>query len=136
MSSCFTAFIACLYMSKKPLQGTLAECLITNTSPKLVDPMLVLNVQCGPGAYDPNVEPAEVDILFEDETHFLQVAKNLFRLACRDLESDSHELRQRVPYLRQSGFDLLLSRRSKSDGGYVDVKIACEDAFIEPPLRV
>ena len=76
--------------------------------------MLVLNVQYGPGAYDSSVERAKVDVLFEDETHLLQVAKNLFRLAYGNLKSDSHELRQKVPNLAQSGFDLLLSRRSKS----------------------
>ena len=77
--------------------------------------MPVLNVQCGPGAYDPYVEPVKVDVLFKDETHILQMPKDLFRLAYGDLKSDSHELRQRVPNLGQSGFDLLLSRRSKSE---------------------
>ena len=86
---------------------------LSKGSTKLIDPILVLKVQCGPGSYDPNVEPAKDDVLFEDEAQFLQFAEASFRQLYGELKSDNHESRKKASDLGQSGFDLLLSRRLK-----------------------
>lgn len=53
-----------------------------NSKPDSVkDPFLYLNVVCPPDSYDPNVEPAKDDVLFDNEANVLAAAEELF-LAC------------------------------------------------------
>lgn len=47
----------------------------------LKDPFLYLNIVCPPDSYDPNVEPAKDDVLFDNEANVLAAAEELF-LTC------------------------------------------------------
>ncbi|KAL1604095.1 hypothetical protein SLS60_005687 [Paraconiothyrium brasiliense] len=42
------------------------------------DPFLCMNIMCPPGSYDPNVEPAKDDVLFEREDIIIKVVTKLF----------------------------------------------------------
>lgn len=48
-----------------------------NEVPK--DPFIYLNIACPIGSYDPNIEPAKDDVLFEDEDAIISVAEKLFK---------------------------------------------------------
>ncbi|KFY38900.1 hypothetical protein V495_06261 [Pseudogymnoascus sp. VKM F-4514 (FW-929)] len=48
-----------------------------NEAPK--DPFIYLNIACPIGSYDPNIEPAKDDVLFEDEEAIISVADKLFK---------------------------------------------------------
>ncbi|KFX87340.1 hypothetical protein V490_08315 [Pseudogymnoascus sp. VKM F-3557] len=48
-----------------------------NEVPK--DPFIYLNIACPIGSYDPNIEPAKDDVLFEDEEAIISVADKLFK---------------------------------------------------------
>ena len=78
---------------------------------KLVDPILVMNFQCVPGAYDPNVEPSKDDVLFANEPDFLQSVETFFKKLYGERTSGNQKLSLERSGLGQSGFDLLLSRR-------------------------
>jgi len=41
------------------------------------DPFLLLNIVCPPGSYDPNVEPAKDDVLFDDSKMVINAAEKL-----------------------------------------------------------
>lgn len=43
------------------------------------DPFIYLKITCPIGSYDPNIEPAKDDVLFEDENAILMVAEELFK---------------------------------------------------------
>ncbi|ELR05007.1 hypothetical protein VC83_05106 [Pseudogymnoascus destructans] len=43
------------------------------------DPFIYLRITCPIGSYDPNIEPAKDDVLFEDEDAILSAAERLFK---------------------------------------------------------
>ncbi|OBT96214.1 hypothetical protein VE01_06831 [Pseudogymnoascus verrucosus] len=43
------------------------------------DPFIYLRITCPIGSYDPNIEPAKDDVLFEDEDAILSAAEKLFK---------------------------------------------------------
>ncbi|OBT76197.1 hypothetical protein VF21_04965 [Pseudogymnoascus sp. 05NY08] len=53
---------------------------IANTGKEVPkDPFIYLRITCPVGSYDPNIEPAKDDVLFEDEDAVLSAAENLFK---------------------------------------------------------
>jgi DNA mismatch repair protein MutL len=52
---------------------------LTDNCESVRSPFLRLNIKCPISSYDPNVEPAKDDVLFEDETIILDFVENLFR---------------------------------------------------------
>ncbi|KAI9883012.1 MAG: hypothetical protein M1823_005217 [Watsoniomyces obsoletus] len=44
----------------------------------LKDPFLCMNVVCPPASYDPNIEPAKDDVLFENPGRFLKIVEECF----------------------------------------------------------
>jgi DNA mismatch repair protein MutL len=53
--------------------------LVDNMSEKVRSPFIRLNIVCPAGSYDPNVEPAKDDVLFEDEETLLSLVEDWFR---------------------------------------------------------
>ncbi|KFZ11940.1 hypothetical protein V501_04516 [Pseudogymnoascus sp. VKM F-4519 (FW-2642)] len=52
----------------------------SNTSKEVPkDPFIYLRITCPIGSYDPNIEPAKDDVLFEDEDAILSAAEKLFK---------------------------------------------------------
>ena len=111
MSCARGTFKSLKILFRKYLQNAISS----KNPPKLVDPILVFNIQCSPGAYDPNVEPAKDDVLFGDEASFLQLAEALFKQVYGERQCELHGSRKSASDLGQSGFDLLLSRRLKPE---------------------
>jgi DNA mismatch repair protein MutL len=53
--------------------------LVDDMSEKLKSPFIRLNIVCPAGSYDPNVEPAKDDVLFENEKVLLSLVHDWFR---------------------------------------------------------
>ncbi|RFU32029.1 hypothetical protein B7463_g4287, partial [Scytalidium lignicola] len=93
---------------KKYIRDTRAQ----NSSDKLNDPFLRLNIDCPPASYDPNVEPAKDDVLFEDEELVLNAAESLFRDVYGHYASTSQVPNQESIGTRVDAFEQLLTRRT------------------------
>jgi DNA mismatch repair protein MutL len=76
---------------------------------QIKDPFLRLNIVCRPGSYDPNVEPAKDNVLFEDENALLRCAEQLFVGVYGDLSAKKAAYKQ--PTQKENGFDLLMARK-------------------------
>lgn len=68
-------------------------------SEKIKNPFIRLNIVCPNGSYDPNLEPAKDDLLFEDESRLLSSAEAWFRSIYGDhvtslIPSQEPEVRQ------------------------------------------
>jgi DNA mismatch repair protein MutL len=61
------------------------------------DPFLFLEITCSENAYDPNIEPAKDDVLFEDPDKLVAAARKLFAAAYPSLE-----VPQSIPEVYQS----------------------------------
>lgn len=64
------------------------------SSQKFGDVFLLLNIDCPAASYDPNVEPAKDDVLFEDEPLILQAVELLFEEVYGICNSSSQSLAQ------------------------------------------
>lgn len=65
---------------KKYIRGALPD-----TSEKLKNPFIRLNIKCPIASYDANVEPAKDDVLFGNESIVLDLAENLLKEVYGDL---------------------------------------------------
>ncbi|KAL5336867.1 hypothetical protein BJX70DRAFT_400208 [Aspergillus crustosus] len=78
-------------------------------SPTITEPFLCIHVTCPEGSYDVNIEPSKDDILFEDQSAVLSLAKEIFRDAYGGL-SDEGGARP-VPAIQtttpRNGFEVL-----------------------------
>lgn len=79
------------------------------------DPFLCLQIQCLPGSYDVNIEPAKDDVLFEDPQRILSLVEGLFRdmygdIAGSTVRKQSSKGKERAP--DNNGFELLMARKS------------------------
>lgn len=78
------------------------------------DPFLCLQIQCPPGSYDANIEPAKDDVLFEDPQRILSLVEGLFRDMYGDLaglaeKKQLNKGKDRASY--NDGFELLMPRK-------------------------
>ncbi|ODM21442.1 hypothetical protein SI65_02286 [Aspergillus cristatus] len=80
------------------------------------DPFLCLQIQCPPGSYDVNIEPAKDDVLFEDPQRILSLIDDLFREMYGDIagsaekKQSSNKGKGRASY--NDGFELLMAQKS------------------------
>lgn len=85
-------------------------------SASINDPFLCLQIQCPPGSYDVNIEPAKDDVLFEDPQRILSLVGDLFRDMYGDVagsaekKQSSKKGKERASY--NDGFELLMARKS------------------------
>ncbi|KAL7269817.1 hypothetical protein RUND412_007500 [Rhizina undulata] len=99
-----------LQLYKAYLRSTLPE----NTAGSLTDPFIYLNI-CPPrGTYDPNVEPAKDDILFDDAEGVVRAVEAVFKRVYGELKPDERA-RGKNEKVKQkekvNGFELLLARK-------------------------
>ncbi|PQE19907.1 dna mismatch repair protein [Rutstroemia sp. NJR-2017a BVV2] len=91
---------------KKYLKNALTD----PASEKYKNPFIRLNILCPKASYDPNVEPAKDDVLFEDESLILDAVEKMFREfygGCDFISAAGHKhTRQKT-----NGFDILLARK-------------------------
>lgn len=75
-----------------------------------------MQIQCPPGSYDVNIEPAKDDVLFEDPQQILSLVKELFRDIYGDPvepvenKKSSDKGKEKTTY--NDGFELLMARKS------------------------
>lgn len=80
------------------------------------DLFLCLQIQCPPGSYDVNIEPAKDDVLFEDPQQILCLAKELFcnvygdSIESVESKKSSDKGKEKAAY--NDGFELLMARKS------------------------
>lgn len=60
-------------------KSIISAMLVNDMPGKVKSPFICLNIVCPAGSYDPNVEPAKDDVLFEDEKALLSLVENWFR---------------------------------------------------------
>ena len=75
-----------------------------------MDPFLFLNIACGNGAYDVNIEPTKDDVLFEDPAGILDSAEKFFAHVYGNLTRDDEEHDPLPKKQAFSNADLLLAR--------------------------
>lgn len=63
------------------------------------DPFIYLRITCPIGSYDPNIEPAKDDVLFEDEYAILSAAEKLFKslYSIDTLETPGDDIFNNIP---------------------------------------
>ncbi|KAA8576264.1 hypothetical protein MFRU_009g01750 [Monilinia fructicola] len=96
---------------KKYLRSTLAE----SSSDKLKNPFMRLNIVCPEASYDPNVEPAKDDILFENEILVLEAVEKMFKNFYGGCSAVMPKLAKRRIQTNSNGFDVLLARKPQQD---------------------
>ncbi|ESZ90125.1 hypothetical protein SBOR_9482 [Sclerotinia borealis F-4128] len=96
---------------KKYLRSGLAE----PSSEKIKNPFMRLNIVCPEASYDPNVEPAKDDILFENETLVLEVAEKLFKNFYGECGAVMSRLEKNNIESNPNGFDVLLARKPQQN---------------------
>lgn len=85
-------------------------------STPISDPFLCLQIQCPPGSYDVNIEPAKDDVLFEDPQQTLSLVKELFcsmygdSFERVDSKKPSDKGKEKTTF--NDGFELLMARKS------------------------
>ncbi|TGO29014.1 hypothetical protein BPAE_0020g00590 [Botrytis paeoniae] len=97
---------------KKYLRSRLAS---GAPSEKLKNPFLRLNIICPKSSYDPNVEPAKDDIIFENETLVLEAAEKMFRGFYGDCGTVMSKVARNNTVTQPTGFDILLARTPQQD---------------------
>lgn len=77
---------------------------------RLKNPFLRMNIKCPRESYDPNVEPAKDDVLFENESYILETIERLFKDVYGDPKLASPTIVSRTPLHNADDFELLLAR--------------------------
>ena len=90
---------------KKYIQGTL-----TNSSEKVRNPFLRLNIKCPVASYDVNVEPSKDDVLFGNETVVLELVEKLLREVYGELKTVPVASSLKSQAKKLDDFDLLMAR--------------------------
>jgi hypothetical protein len=80
---------------------------------KIKSPFLRLNIKCPSASYDPNVEPAKDDVLFENESYVLDSIEGLFKGLYGEPKPTSPKAKSRGQFSQKiDDFELLLARTS------------------------
>ncbi|KAB8302897.1 hypothetical protein EYC80_006221 [Monilinia laxa] len=95
---------------KKYLRSGLAE----SPSDKIKNPFLRLNIVCPEASYDPNVEPAKDDILFENEMLVLEAVERMFKNFYGECSAVTLKLAKSKIQTNSNGFDIL-ARQPQQD---------------------
>ncbi|KAF7915789.1 uncharacterized protein EAE98_009334 [Botrytis deweyae] len=97
---------------KKYLRSRLAS---GAPSEKLKNPFMRLNIACPKASYDPNVEPAKDDIIFENETLVLEAAEKMFNNFYGDCDTVMSKVARNNTVAQPTGFEILLARTPQQD---------------------
>ncbi|CCD54915.1 hypothetical protein BofuT4_P162040.1 [Botrytis cinerea T4] len=90
--------------------------LASGASPeKLKNPFMRLNIVCPKASYDPNVEPAKEDIIFENETLVLEAVEKMFKNFYGDCGTVMSKVARNNTVTQPTGFDILLARTPQQD---------------------
>ncbi|KAI9780030.1 MAG: hypothetical protein M1816_003201 [Peltula sp. TS41687] len=95
----------------------------TTAATKIKDPLLCLNIVCPPASYDPNVEAAKDDVLFEDQTLLLNSVGRFFAGIYGPLKKDEPPVTsgKTKAARKTNAFELLLARRRPETDGIKDL---------------
>jgi hypothetical protein len=113
---------------KKYIRGSLAE-----TSDKVKNPFIRLNIKCPIASYDSNVEPAKDDVLFGNESLVLESVESLLKGLYGECKIDP-ALPVRHLTKKLDDFELLLARRTPSASTTKDTGRNTK-GFQSPPPR-
>lgn len=87
-----------------------------------IEPFLCVHIQCAPGVYDVNVEPAKDDVLFVDPDKILSIFQRLliyaYGLVAKDTASSQRPLTSHKSRDAVVSFELMLSKRSQNELAY------------------
>ncbi|KAI9835741.1 MAG: hypothetical protein M1819_001919 [Sarea resinae] len=84
----------------------------SESSEKLRNPFICMNIKCPAGSYDPNVEPAKDDVIFEDSASLLSHVESFFQSVYGDLAKEGGKDKRAAQHdPKKNSFELLLSRR-------------------------
>ncbi|KAI9650489.1 hypothetical protein NHQ30_000505 [Ciborinia camelliae] len=97
---------------KKYLRNRLAA---GSSSEKIKNPFMRLNIVCPKASYDPNVEPAKDDILFENETLVLEAAEKMLKNFYGECGAAMSKLSKSAIETNPNDFDVFLARRPQQD---------------------
>ncbi|KAF7913806.1 uncharacterized protein EAF01_000212 [Botrytis porri] len=97
---------------KKYLRSRLASAA---PSEKLKNPFMRLNIICPKASYDPNVEPAKDDIIFENEMLLLEAAEKMFKNFYGECDIVMSKVARNNTVTQPTGFDILLARTPLQD---------------------
>ncbi|KAF7958471.1 hypothetical protein EAE96_002015 [Botrytis aclada] len=97
---------------KKYLRSRLA---LATPLEKLKNPFMRLNIVCPKASYDPNVEPAKDDIIFENETLVLEAAEKMFKKFYGYGSTVMSKVARNNTVTQPTGFDILLARTPQQD---------------------
>ena len=79
---------------------------------KIWDPFLCLNINCPPGSYDANVEPAKDDVLFTNSESFLEIVESFFNKIYGKVQpAPSKPPTKDVSRLQPHGIEIMLARK-------------------------
>jgi DNA mismatch repair ATPase MutL len=91
---------------KKYIRGSLAE-----SSDKLKNPFIRLNIKCPSSSYDANIEPAKDNVIFENEKLILDLMESLLKDVYGECEVFPKIPTQHVLENKFDNFELLLARQ-------------------------
>ncbi|KAF7856866.1 hypothetical protein EAF04_009627 [Stromatinia cepivora] len=86
-----------------------------SSSEKVKNPFIRLNIVCPEASYDPNVEPAKDDIIFENEKLVLEAAEKMFKNFYGECDTVISRLAKNNIETNSAGFDILLARNTQQD---------------------
>ncbi|KAH7364221.1 putative PMS1 protein like protein [Rhexocercosporidium sp. MPI-PUGE-AT-0058] len=81
---------------------------------KFKDPFLRLNIKCPVSSYDPNVEPAKDDVIFQNESLVLEFIEQLFKDVYGAPEAPAIMTAPQILGFKGDNFELLMSRSKNS----------------------
>ncbi|KAH9221548.1 hypothetical protein DL95DRAFT_519128 [Leptodontidium sp. 2 PMI_412] len=92
-----------------------AKCSVLEVEEKLKDPFLRLNIKCPVSSYDPNVEPAKDDVIFQNESLVLESIEQLFKDAYGTPTAPPVTTIRQGLGVESDNFELLMSRNKKTE---------------------
>ncbi|KAG4434317.1 hypothetical protein IFR05_010195 [Cadophora sp. M221] len=87
---------------------------VLESEEKLKDPFLRLNIKCPVSSYDPNVEPAKDDVIFQNESLVLESVEQLFKDVYGTPTAPLVMATRQDLGVESDNFELLMSRRNKN----------------------
>ncbi|KAL2072513.1 hypothetical protein VTL71DRAFT_11856 [Oculimacula yallundae] len=114
-----------------------AKSSILEGDEKLRDPFLRLNIRCPVSSYDPNVEPAKNDVIFQNEPLILESIEQLFKDVYGVPVVSSTAAIHRSSGIKSDDFELLMSRNNDNQKTptSIDHIQAVQNAKFIPPAQ-